>query len=255
MNVHPLVVLLALPIACLPAQAFAGSVEPLIEEGHAHARRFDEERALKCFLVAAERDADNPEVLVAIAREYRHLMSEASGGKDKRRLGGIALTYALRAAEVAPEDAEAQLAPAITYGKLLPFLDDNEEKLDTCLHIKAALDKALALDPDNDIAWHILGRWHRGVAENSGVKRLLGGLLYGRLPKSTYENAVACFQKAIVLNPKRLMHHIELGCTYGAMGKDEDAKECIQRGLAMRETEKDDPETKRIGRKVLADLR
>jgi tetratricopeptide (TPR) repeat protein len=242
----------------VPVATLAGSVAPvgsLIAEGQEHARCFREEEALGCFLAAAKLDADNPVLLVAIAREYRHLMSDAKGAQAKVKHAQTALRYALRAAALAPGDAEAQLAPAITYGKLLPYIDDTEQRLETSMSIKAAVDKALALDPQNDIAWHILGRWHRGVAEVRGVKRLLGRLVYGNLPSSTFEDAAACFRKAIELKPDRLMHHVELGCVYQAMGKGAEAKRCIEHGLALAETEKDDPATKQAGRAALARLR
>ena len=83
---------------------------------------------------------------------------------------------------------------------------------------------------------------------------MVGGLVHGNIPESTYENAATCFRKAIELNPQRLMHHIELGCTYCEMGKAAEAKKLIKKGLSMRETEKDDPETKRRGRKVLGSI-
>jgi len=51
------------------------------------------------------------------------------------------------------------------------------------------------------------------------------------------------------------MHCIELGRTYEKMGRREDARKFITRGLAMAETEKDDPETKNRGRQVLKKLR
>jgi len=38
------------------------------------------------------------------------------------------------------------------------------------------------------------------------------------------------------------------------MGRTNDARRLISQGLAMRETEKDDPETKRQGKEVLASL-
>jgi hypothetical protein len=51
------------------------------------------------------------------------------------------------------------------------------------------------------------------------------------------------------------MHHIELGRTYAAMGKKDEARRFIAKGLAMADVEKDDPETKRLGRESLAKLR
>jgi hypothetical protein len=38
------------------------------------------------------------------------------------------------------------------------------------------------------------------------------------------------------------------------MGRTEDARNLIGKGLAMQDTEKDDPETKRHGQEVLANL-
>jgi len=74
------------------------------------------------------------------------------------------------------------------------------------------------------------------------------------LPPTKHEDTTRCFEKAIELNPNRLMHYIELGCTYAEMGRDADARKFITDGLAMTETEKDDPETKNLGRQVLKKL-
>jgi hypothetical protein len=50
------------------------------------------------------------------------------------------------------------------------------------------------------------------------------------------------------------MHYIELGQVYAQMGRTEDARRLITKGLAMQDTEKDDPETKREGKEALAKL-
>ena len=63
-----------------------------------------------------------------------------------------------------------------------------------------------------------------------------------------------CFEKSIALNPGRLIHFVELGRTYAQMGKTQEAKQLINKGLAMPSREKDDPETKQRGRKTLAAL-
>jgi Flp pilus assembly protein TadD len=61
-------------------------------------------------------------------------------------------------------------------------------------------------------------------------------------------------RRAITINPHRLMHYIELGRIYAQMGRKEEAREFINKGLAMPATEKDDPETKQRGRETLAKL-
>jgi predicted Zn-dependent protease len=66
--------------------------------------------------------------------------------------------------------------------------------------------------------------------------------------------ALDCFKTAVKLRPDRLIHHIELGRTYAQMGKTEEARKALNKGLAMPNTEKDDPESKRRGREALAKL-
>ena len=93
------------------------------------------------------------------------------------------------------------------------------------------------------------------LADIGGVKRALAQIKYGKLPPAKYEDAVRCFEKAIALNPNRLMHYIELGRTYANMDRKDDARKFLNKGLGMRDTEKDDPETKQKGRELLAKLK
>jgi tetratricopeptide (TPR) repeat protein len=137
---------------------------------------------------------------------------------------------------------------------MLP-LEGTKQQIANSGLMRIAVDKVIALDPTNDLAWHILGRWYLALADVGTVKRIFAQVAYGKLPPAKYEDAVRCFEKAIALNPNRLMHYIELGRTYSKMGRDEDARKFITKGLAMPETEKDDPETKNLGRQILKKLR
>jgi len=226
----------------------------LIKKGDIFYDKLQPAEALKCYLPAEKLDSNNVRLLVRIARQYRHLMSDATDASEKIQLGQTAVCYAQRAVSLAPEDPEAQLALAISYGKMLP-LGDAKEKIATSRLIKIAVDKVIALDPNNDLAWHVLGRWYRALADIGVTKRILARVAYGPLPPAKYADAAGCFEKAILLNPKRLMHYVELGCTYEKMGRDADARKFITEGLTMSETEYDDPETKNLGRQVLKKLR
>jgi len=232
----------------------AGTADELIAKGDAYYEKLNAQEALKFYLPAENLEPANVRLLVRISREYRHLMSDAPKTEDKLRLGGIAIAYAKRAAALGPNDPEAQLAVAISYGKLQP-LESNKEKVETSRIIKSEADKAIKLDPRSDLAWHVLGRWNMGYAELTGVKRILAEIAYGSLPATTYKDAANCFERAIKLNPNRLMHYIELGRVYSHMGRTADARRLIAKGLAMKDTEKDDPETKLRGEEELVKLR
>jgi tetratricopeptide (TPR) repeat protein len=244
---------LAIAALAFAGQAFGETAEELIRKGDVFYARLQPSEALKYYLPAEKLDPNNARLLVRISRQYRHLMSDAGKKEEKIRLGTTAVEYAQRAVALAPNDPEAHLALAISYGKLLPFQGAKEQVAASPL-IKASADKVLALDPSNDLAWHVLGRWSLNLADVGAVKRALAQVIYGKLPTAKYEDAVRCFQKAIALNPNRLMHYIELGRTYAQMSRDDDARKFITKGLAMPNTEKDDPETKEIGRQILKKL-
>src|SRR3954468_24360395 len=231
----------------------AESADELMEKGKVFEQKFNAREALPLYLEAEKLEPDNCHILVRIARQYRYLMTDASAKDEKLRLGHIALQYSERAAAAGPKDCDAQLAPAITLGKMLPYMP-SKEQISASPKIKESVDKAVESDPRNDNAWHILGRWNRVLAEISGAKRFLAGMIYGDLPKGSYEEAERAMKKAIALNPNRLMHYIELGRIYAQMGRKDEARELINKGLGMPDAEKDDPETKQRARETLAKL-
>jgi tetratricopeptide (TPR) repeat protein len=231
----------------------AESAEDLLEKGKVFEQKFEAKEALPLYLAAEKLEPQNCHILVRVARQYRYLMTDASAKDEKLRLGHLALDYSTRAAAAGPRDCDAQLATAITLGKMLPYLPAKEQ-VAASTKIKESADKAIELDPRNDTAWHILGRWNRVLADTNTLKRALAQVLYGGLPEGSNEEAERDMKKALELNPNRLMHYIELGRIYAQMGRKDDARQFINKGLAMPDTEKDDPETKRRGRETLQNL-
>jgi tetratricopeptide (TPR) repeat protein len=240
-------------LALVCAAARAEDADALIAKGDQFDKQFQAKEALEEYLPANKLEPDNVHLLVCIARQYRHLMSDTSSKQEKLRLGNISLEYANRAATFAPKNAEAQLSPAISYGKMLPYMGSRDQ-VNASPRIKAAVDRALQLDPANDTAWHVLGRWNRVLANTSVLKRVLAKALYGDLPVTTNEAAEKCLLKAIEINPNRLMHYIELGRIYAQMGRKEEARKYLQKGIAMPNKEKDDPELKEIAQQTLQKL-
>jgi tetratricopeptide (TPR) repeat protein len=249
LRLFPVVVALLVTSGALRAQ----SADTLIAEGDLFYAKLQASEALKYYLPAEKLDPNNVRLLVHISREYRHLMSDESDRTGKVKLGNMAVEYAKRAVEIDPKDPDAQLAVAISYGKVQPY-EGYRQRFDSVHVIKNAADKTIELDPHNDLGWHVLGRWYQGLAEVDPLHRALAQTL-GGLPPATYQDAATCFEKAIQLNPNRLMHYIALGKVYVEMGKKDEGCRLIQKGLAMQCTEKDDPQTKHEGEETLAKAR
>lgn len=242
------IVLLLLGVTC----AWADFTE-LVKQGDIYDKQFKPEAALQYYLPAEKLKPDDASLMVKIARQYVYRMADLRAKAGKLASGRIALSYAERAVTLAPDECDSHLALAICLGKLTPFLG-NKENVEASRRIKTAAETAVKLEPKNDFAWHFLGRWHQELAQIGGVTRALVLVVYGGLPAASNEEAVRCFMKAIALRPDRLIHHIELGRTYAAMGRKEDAIKALQMGLALPDVDHDDPETRRRGKSALDKL-
>ncbi len=252
LSVRALPLLLSLLVPC--ATSLGESLTDLIKQGDVHDQKFAATEALKYYQQAEKTEADNVDLLLRIARQYRHLMQDESNLSEKLKLGAIAKDYAVRAASLAPKESEAHLSIAISHAKMVPFLG-NKERMESSRQIKIEVDKAIALNSKSDLAWHILGCWHQKLADIGALKRTLASMVYDGLPTAKNEDAVKCFEKAIALNPNRLINYIELGRTYAQMGDDTKAREYIDKGLLMPNVGKDDPASKATGRKTLSALK
>ena len=109
--------------------SLAQSADDLIKKGDVFDRKFQSAAALgNDYLQAEKLEPKNARLLCRIARQYRQLITDATVREDELRLGAISLwEYAQRAAALAPNDSEAQLSPAISYGKMLPYLGTKEQ--------------------------------------------------------------------------------------------------------------------------------
>jgi tetratricopeptide (TPR) repeat protein len=209
----------ALAILTLPAAALDTRAESLIARGDAEAKAHHSKAALELFLEAEPLASDDVPLLLRICRQYSELVDE----NDSKADGEKSLEYARRALALDPKSAKAHLSVAIAYGKLTDYVG-NKTKLEYSRMLKEETEKSIALDPKDDFAWYVLGRWHYGVANVNGVLKVLARVVYGGLPPATNEKAVECLEKSVKLAPKELSHHSALARAYTAVGKTEEAK-------------------------------
>lgn len=241
-----------LAVALIAGHA-SGDFAELVKQGDIYDAQFKPDQALQSYLPAEKLNPNDASLLVKIARQYVYRMPELPSKAEQLKSGRTAQAYSERAIKLAPKDSDSHLAMAICLGKLSPLVG-NKENIESSHRIKTEAEAAIRLNPRSDFAWHLLGRWNQELAQIGGITRALVMVVYGALPSASYDEAVKCFQKAMALNPSRLIHPIELGRTYALMGRKEEARRFIEKGLAMKNRDKDDPETKERGRKTLESL-
>jgi len=240
-------------VLAAPLSGLAGEADTLVGRGDALDLRNKNREALDLYLQADGLRPDDAEILRRIAKQYAQLMVEAPSRAEQVSLAKKALEAAERAAALDPENAKARLSLAIVLGRAAQ-LEPPKEKVAMSMRIRDEAAAAVRLDPRDDLAWHVLGRWNYELANFNPLLKSIAQVIYGRFPDASNERAAEYFRKAIAVGPPRAVNHIELGRTLAAMGDKDGARREIEKGLSIPDSDKDDPETKRRGRKTLETL-
>ncbi len=156
-----------------------------------------------------------------------------------------------RPRRLAPENPKAHLALAVAYGRLTD-IEDNRTKVAYSRLVKEEADKTLALDPREDFAYHVLGRWNYAVATLNPMLKLIAKFVYGGMPDASLEEAVRDYKKAIELAPQRVIHHHELARAYAALGRMDDARKEWQTELTLKPEDNEGVNDQKEAREQLA---
>ncbi|MBC7923427.1 MAG: hypothetical protein H7Z75_20305 [Ferruginibacter sp.] len=106
--------------------------------------------------------------------------------------------------------------------------EGSRTKVRLCTEIKGELERALALNPGDDVALSILGSFYRALGNINWLERTLANTFLGSLPKGGFAEGEAALRKAIQLSPNTLRHWYELGLLYQDWGKDHLAWQTFQ---------------------------
>ena len=242
-----------LTILC-SSKALSMTVDEWLAQADRLEQAGDTREALAALKKADSLSPNRPEILVRIAKQHGDLMTKMRDAKDREAAAARSLAYSRRALEIAPNLSDSHLAVAISLGKSTEFMG-NREKIETSREIRQHAERALELNPRCDYAHHMLGRWHQELAGIGGATRALARLIYGAVPKASYDEALHHLKRARELQPQRLIHKIEFGRTLAMMGRDAEAREILTAALAMPDREKDDAEAKQRARATLRDIR
>jgi tetratricopeptide (TPR) repeat protein len=235
------------------AGAPAQSTAEWISQGDAYDAQHQTKAALRAYLEAEKSGTPSSALLHRIAKQYGLSMNDEPGDAGQKAAGEKALSYAQRSVAAGPREADAHVALAICYGRMVRF-QETKVQIQYSRLIKQSAETALQLDPKNELGWYVLGAWHYGMAGLNPVKRALARVIYGALPSASYAEAAACFQRAITLNPSRMASYVDLGLTYLELDNETAAREMLIKGLALPDRDRDDPLVRVRGKQAMAKL-
>lgn len=187
--------------------------------------------------------------LCAQTKQYCDQMHAAKAAEQKH-LATLALDCARRAVQADTNNVTAHLCLAVAYVKNFQLVDARTAVNYSRL-LKAETETAIRLDPKNDVAYYLLGRWHYGVANMNFIYKGLVKLIYGGLPHASNEAAADNFKHAIWLAPNRIIHHLELAKTYHVIGDEKLAEAELEKCGTLSPVDQDDTDAKKWAADIL----
>ena len=129
-----------------------------------------------------------------------------------------AIAFAAKALRAAPLNDEANVSMAMVLGKS-SLTKGGKEKLKNARLIKQHLETALKTNPNNYLAWHILGRWNYEISNVSAMERAGARLFFGGVPQGSVKNAIMYLEKARSLSPYFILNYLSLANAYHKDGQ------------------------------------
>jgi tetratricopeptide (TPR) repeat protein len=166
--------------------------------------------------------------------------------------------YAKRATHVNPAGTDGWFVLARALGRTSLTLG-KKERVHYAGEIRNDALESLKLDSANAGSLHVMGRWNAEIMRLSGMSRFfaktfLGGKVFDA---ASWDSAVFYMNKAVKLDPTRIVHHLDLGEIYMDRNHDGDkalAKEQLTLVVEGKPTEYNDPHYKQQAQELLAKL-
>ena len=189
------------------------SFDNLIKEGQKKNEIGDTLSAVEIFTKAVERQPMNQYANIALSKSLSDRVFEPAIFKNRvkaKALADEAIARAQKAVEIDKNSCQAHVCLAVAYGRAQMFSNENREKVELGKMLKESLDNALKIDPNDDMALHVMGRYEWSMANLSGITKVYVKMMYGALAPGSAENAEKLFKRCIELKPNRLIHKVEL---------------------------------------------
>jgi len=226
----------------------------LIAKGDSLFNLLDDNGALNQYVAALDIDSMNYEANWKASRAFTDVGETIEDDDERAEFYLKGSKLARRAVNIDSTRAKGHLYLSIALGRVA--LDAGaKERIKLSKEIKKEVDLAIKYDPNDDAAYHVLGRWNRKLSNLSWIEKGFADMFLGGVPEdASEENAVAAFKKAIELKPNHINHHLELGITYEMMGLEEEAKQEFQICLDLPPSDSKDGKYKAQAKEYLEDL-
>jgi tetratricopeptide (TPR) repeat protein len=201
--------------------------------------------ALAHYEEAIKLDPKNSEALWKASRSAVDLGS-AERSDDKRDAEfKTGETYARRAVELNPGDAEAHFSLARALGKTA-LTQSPRGRIKYAKDVRNEALECLKIDPKHAGCLHVMGMWNAEVMRLNGftkmiAKNFLGGQIFGT---ASWAEARRYMEESVANEPDRIVHHVDLAGVYRDMGEKARARAEYQAAMKLSNKDYNDPQYK-----------
>ena len=241
------------------AQSAAETAAQHVAEGDTATDAMNAPAALKHYQAAIAVDSSYYPALWRASREAVSLGEFDTSKVSQKSFYSMGETYGRRAVAADPKDTNGWFVLARAIGRNSLTLG-KKERVKFAKEIREDALTSLKYDSLNAGALHVMGRWNAEIMRLSGISRFfaenfLGGEIFHA---ASWDSAVFYMQKAVKLDPTRLVHHLDLGEIYYDRNKGNDrglAKQELEFVVNGKDTEYNDPNYKKEAAALLAKIK
>lgn len=240
----------------ISAAVFSQSMEELYTKAHKLKLEYKYKEALPMFQQLLKSDSSNVSYLTDASYLYsKYGFYYITAENEKINYYKTAERLAIKAIKLDEKSADAHYVYAMALGRINENAS-SKQKIANAKLIKAQVDRAIELNPKLAGAHHILGRWHRTVANFSAFEKAMINSFFGGVPPGgSFDDAIKAFKTAISLEPAFLMHQYELAQTYYDMDRKAEAKVWAQQVVSATPKNDDDNKAKKECEELLKKMK
>ncbi len=244
---------LLLAFAALFIAAFSSSAQDMLKQSDELFNKFDNKGALEILLKADAEFPHDASVLWRLARVETHIADHMPHATDTEKnaelkVYQLAFDYADSAVKSDPKSSMAYTYRAVAGGKIALFKGVFSVG-SIVKQVRNDCESAISLDPNNAIAYYVLGRTHAKLSEKPLMFRWPLGLAWGNL-----KDAIKFYKKAISLDPEFVMFRLDLAKAYIRDDEYDKAKEQLAVIPSLPKRDEDDDSLKAEAATLLQQL-
>src|ERR1017187_254375 len=200
--------------------------------GDAALAKFDLPTALKAYRAAHAQSPDSYEATWKLARAFCDTSTLSKDPTEQKQCCVDAEQLARAAVKLNPGDSKGHAYLAVAVGKLALY-EGGKRKVELASEVQKESERAIKLNDQEDLAYHVLGVWNREMVELNWVLRKFAELIYGKFPAASLDDAIRDLERPCQIDPTPIPHRVDLGIPLASARRWTEANDSLEKALAM----------------------